>query len=82
MRYTTKDDVIYATLLGWPGNNKTIQLNAFSKEAWKGAQEIDHVALLGSDEKIDYALSDEGLQLTTPNDPVDEMAVVFKIALK
>jgi alpha-L-fucosidase len=82
VRYTTKEDVIYATLLGWPGNNKAVQLNAFAKEAWEGAQEIDKVTLLGSDEKINHQWTDNGLQITTPSEPVNEMAVVFKIALK
>ena len=82
VRYTTKGDVIYATLLGWPGNNTEVLLKSFSKHEWENAGEIKNVSLLGSDQKAEYTLSDDGLKITTPVTPTDEMAVVFKIELE
>jgi alpha-L-fucosidase len=82
IRYTTKSNVIYAMALGWPGNNAQVMLEAFAKDQWKNAGEIENVTLLGYDGKIDYQLTDQGLLLNLPEKPVDEMAIAFKIQLK
>lgn len=82
VRYSTKGNVVYATILGWPGNNTEFVFGSFSKKEWKGATEIKNVSLLGCDDKIQYSLADDGLTVTTPEKMVDEMAVVFKIELK
>jgi len=82
VRYTTKGNVIYATLLGWPGNNENIMLKSFATGEWKDKKEITNVTLLGCDAKIDHTLTDEGLRVTTPAEPIDDMAIVFKIECK
>jgi alpha-L-fucosidase len=81
IRYTTKGNAVYATLLGWPGNNADVLFESFAKEVWKDAKEIKNVFLLGSDEKIEYQLTEAGLKVTSPDNVVDEMAVVFKIEM-
>ncbi len=81
VRYTTNNGSIYATILGWPGNNSEVLLKAFSKAEWPDAKNIKNVSLLGSDENIKYELSDQGLKITTPSFAVDSMAVVFKIEI-
>lgn len=82
IRYTTKNNVIYAMALGWPGNNAQVMLEAFAKDQWENAGEIENVTLLGYNGKIDYQLTDQGLLLNLPEKPVDEMAIAFKIQLK
>lgn len=82
VRYTTKGDVIYAMLLGWPGNNTPILLKSFSVNEWKNPREIKSVSLLGSDKQLKYLVDDNGLKINTPDTSVDEMAVVFKIELE
>lgn len=79
VRYTTREDVVYATLLGWPGNNEDILLKSFAAGEWKNPKEIKNVSLLGYTGKIDYTLTNSGLSLSTPGNQADEMAVVFKI---
>ncbi|MBT6765540.1 MAG: alpha-L-fucosidase, partial [Prolixibacteraceae bacterium] len=81
VRYSTKGKTVYATILGWPGNNTEVLFESFSKESWIDSKEIKNVSLLGCDEEIQYSLTDEGLKITTPAKVVDEMAVVFKIEL-
>ncbi|MCF7569100.1 alpha-L-fucosidase [Sabulilitoribacter arenilitoris] len=81
VRYTTKNSNIYATILGWPGKNKKFLLKAFSKTEWADAKEIKNVTLLGSDEKIDFEWTDEGLLVVFPTEVVDTMAVVFKVEM-
>ena len=82
IRYTTTNDVIYATLLGWPGSNEEVLLKSFSTDEWKDMRKIKNVSLLGSDQKLQYIMSDDGLKIVTPASPSDEMAVVFKVELE
>lgn len=81
VRYTTNNGNIYATILGWPGDNKEITLEAFAKDQWKNAREIKNVSLLGSEKEIKFDFNDNGLKLTTPSEAIDSMAIVFKIEL-
>jgi alpha-L-fucosidase len=81
IRYTTKKDVVYATLLGWPGSNKEVLLTSFSSEGWKDRKEIKRLTMLGSTEELKFNLTDEGLRITTPEKANDNMAVVFKIEI-
>lgn len=81
VRYTTNNGNIYATILGWPGDNKEITLEAFAKDQWKDGQDIKNVSLLGCEKDIKFDLNDNGLKITTPSKAVDSMAVVFKIEL-
>lgn len=82
VRYTTNGDVIYATLLGWPGSRAEVLLTSFSKNVWENSREIEKVTMLGHDEKVEYQLTDSGLNITTPDVQADNMAVVFKVELK
>jgi alpha-L-fucosidase len=79
IRYTTKGNIIYAIILGWPGNNESILLESFAADEWKSPEKIREVTLLGYKGKIDYELAEEGLKVTTPDEVVNDMAVVFKI---
>lgn len=81
IRYTTNNGNIYATVLGWPGNNSEILFKAFSTNEWPHAQSIKSVSLLGSSELIEYELNEQGLKITTPSTVVDSMAVVFKVEI-
>jgi len=81
IRYTTKENTIFATSLGWPGARAELLLKSFSIDDWKNPREIRQVTLLGCEEKIEYQLTDDGLIIFTPEKPVDDMAAVFKIEL-
>lgn len=79
VRYTTAEDAIYATFLGWPGAGEEVLLTSFAIESLPEALEIGSVKLLGSHEQIDWELSDQGLSLLMPREAPNEMALVFKI---
>jgi alpha-L-fucosidase len=81
VRYTTKENVIYATFLGKPANNQEVLLKSFSHGEWVNAREIKKVSLLGSDEEVEYEVLNEGLKVIVPDEPADDMAVVLKIEL-
>ncbi len=82
VRYTTHENVVYATILGWPGDNTKFLFESFSKENWKDSKEIKSVTLLGCKKDIQYKLTEKGLLVTTPAKVINEMAVVFKVEMK
>jgi len=81
VRYTTKDKVIYATILGWPGGSD-IQLTSFAESSLPEALDIKSVSLMGSDESITWDLAEDGLHISLPETAPDKMAVVLKIKTK
>lgn len=81
IRYTTSDNNIYVTLLGRPEDGSLL-LKSFAKDSLPAPIEIADVSLLGSSEKIIWELQDQGLILNTPPTELNEMAPVFKVALK
>lgn len=82
IRYTTKENVIYATTLGEPETD-TLLLEAFSSSNLETQPSIKSISLLNSDAEIDWELNEKGLLISAEegigNDP---MAVVFKISLE
>jgi alpha-L-fucosidase len=82
VRYTTKGDLIYATLLGWPGAGEELVLKAFAEDMLTDPLEIASVSLLGSSSELKWELGTEGLTLNTPEEAPDQMAVVFKIEIR
>ena len=79
VRYTTRDDLVYATLLGWPGGEGPIKLEAFAADRLPEPLDIEKVTLMGSGEPVIWELQEDGLVLGTSGEAPDEMAVVFKI---
>lgn len=81
VRFATKENVIYVTLLGWPGNNSEVLIKSFSKDKWTNARNIKNVTMLGCNQVIKYSLTVDGLSIVAPSLPVDETAAVLKIEL-
>jgi alpha-L-fucosidase len=59
IRYTAKGDLVYATVLGWPGKTITLKTPKSS-----GATTVE---LLGSDEAVRFEWSEDGLLITMPD---------------
>jgi len=74
IRITAKDDVLYATCLGWPVSEVTI-------ESFKTLypSEIRSVEMLGVDSKLEWSLTGDGLKVKPPSNRPCEHAYVFKI---
>ncbi|RKZ83991.1 MAG: alpha-L-fucosidase, partial [Gammaproteobacteria bacterium] len=81
-RYTTKEQIVYATLLGSPDKGTSIDLLAFAADSLPEPIEIKSVELLGSEAPLEWKLSDEGLNILIPETDTNEMAIVFKIETK
>ncbi|WP_158027241.1 alpha-L-fucosidase [Labilibacter marinus] len=82
VRYTTKDNAVYAIQLGWLGSKQDITLSAFANKAKD--MKVKSVKVLGSKERIKWSRTDKGLKVTSPNKmPAEgDAAIVYKITLK
>ena len=79
IRYTKNGKTIYATLLGKPDPGSELLLNSFAVDSLPEPLNIADVKLLGSEEKVNWEMSDAGLELEVPGGGLDDMAVVFAI---
>ena len=74
IRFTTKGNVLYATCLGWPGEEVTIESLKTLYES-----EIRSIEMLGIDAELEWSLTQEGLKIKTPANRPCEHAYVFKV---
>ena len=81
VRYTKKDNHIYATILGRPGAGEQILLTAFASDQLPEPLSVKEVTMLGSGAELDWQQADNGLTIKTPSGSPDEMAIVLKINL-
>jgi alpha-L-fucosidase len=89
IRFTVKDNTIYAICLGWPGEEMTIKTirKSFRKAWWLSMQkyctmdesEIESIKMLGVDKELEWVLTDKGLKIKTTNIQPCDNAFVFKI---
>jgi len=78
IRFTVKDDTLYAICLGWPENEVIIK--SITEKLYDS--EIKSVRLLGVDETLSWKMTKEGLKIKTPDRKPCEHAYVFKIERK
>lgn len=76
VRFTVKNNVLYAILLGWPGEGKEITIKSL-RILYPG--EVHSVSMLGADGDLKWSQSKEGLKVKMPNEKPCEHAYVIKI---
>ena len=74
IRFTAKDDILYATALAWPQNGKLIVRSLAEGRAIVGA-----VGLLGYGSKLEWKQTAAGLEVDLPEDRPCKNAFVLKI---
>ncbi len=74
MRFAQKGGILYATLLGWPAD-KTITIKSLGSIPGK----IQKVDMLGSNAKLTFSQSSEGLKVNLPDNAPGKIAYVLKI---
>jgi alpha-L-fucosidase len=79
IRFTSKDGNIYAFLLACPTEDILI---ASLKTKGILKKEIKKIELLGSDEKISWSRTKEGLKIECPKNAFEQPSIAFKIILK
>ena len=76
IRFTTKGDVLFAIVLGWPENGK---LTIESLGTMKYSTPIKHVSMIGSADRLVWNRTLEGLEISLPDKQPCEHAYVLKI---
>ena len=81
IRFTTRENYLYAIALDWPedGEISVVSLNDKVEISTKG---IKSVSLVGSDEKLNWTRDSDGLHVTLPDDKPCNNAYCLKIELK
>jgi alpha-L-fucosidase len=74
IRFTVKEDILFAILLGWPGKSVTIEALSGLYQA-----EIESVRMLGIDQDLRWSLSLDGLEVQIPAEKPCRHAYVLKI---
>ncbi len=77
IRFTTKDDKVYAIALAWPDDGKLV-IESLGEAAVKASM----VRLLGSDEAVRWHQSDEGLEVTLPVEAPSRFAHAVEVKLE
>ena len=78
IRFTTKENCLYVIQMGWLGSHEEFTINSLNLDSLANT-EIKDVSVIGSDESIEWEISDEGLKVRTPFKAPNKSAVVFKI---
>jgi len=77
VRFTCHDNLLYATVLGWPEERATIRS---MKKLYPG--EIESIGMLGIDGELTWSVTENGLVIDMPDEKPCEDAYVFKITRK
>ena len=81
IRFTIKDNILYATALDWPGEKVLIKSLAPKGNNWAGLypSEIVSITMLGDGKELKWEMTKEGLSIETPKTKPCDYAFVFKI---
>jgi alpha-L-fucosidase len=87
IRFTCRDNLLYATFLGWPAEKATIPFNQDRTSSFKTIKrlepgEVESVRMLGIDKELNWSMTQEGLEIDVPNERPCDNAYVFKITRK
>lgn len=77
VRFTQKEDVLYATLMAWPGNDINFTIQSINADNYP--RKISHISFLGSAEPLEFLQTPEGLIVTLPSTSPSNYAQVLKI---
>jgi len=88
IRFTAKDSILYATVLGWPGEKVLIKSLAGGPDPnhlFRNGlypSEIVSITMLGDGKPLAWQMTADGLSIETPKTMPCEHAFVFKIVRK
>lgn len=78
IRFTTRDNVIYAIQLGWPGSEKEVSIVSLGKSKFEDLT-IDGVTVLDSYEEIKWVHEDGALRIYSPFRAPNKTAICYRI---
>jgi alpha-L-fucosidase len=75
-RFTTKSETLYVIGLGWPANAQAV-IHALAQAT--GSEHVQSVALLGSDAKLQFEQSHDGLHVRLPAQAPTKYAYALRV---
>ena len=75
IRFTTKDNILYAICLDWPG--KEVVIKSLGTRTFLGSEQISDIYLLGAEGKLKWFRDDEGLKIKLPAEKPCEYAMCW-----
>ncbi|WP_245949464.1 alpha-L-fucosidase [Echinicola strongylocentroti] len=80
IRFTTKDNHLYITVLGWPSDSLAVR--SLGKAEGYLDQQISSIQLLGDNQQLSWQRTDEALMIQLPNAKHGNYAHAFKVTFK
>src|SRR5438270_1281031 len=80
VRFTTKGNMLYAFVMGWPEGNNSVVIRPLATNSTYKVGSIENVELLGYG-KVDFNRDDDGLKITLPDKKPGEHAFCFKVSM-
>ena len=81
IRFATKANVLYATVMGWPQNN-VLLIKSLGSQSPHHIPNIQKVELLGMSEPLSFEHTEQELSIKLPQQNANQPAHVFKITHK
>lgn len=75
IRFVKKGSILYAILLGWPEDQKSV-IKTLKAGAYGN---VAKVSLLGHGNKLDFSQTSDGLKVSLPEQPNENIAFVLKL---
>lgn len=84
IRFTVKDNNLYAIVLDWPGDKVVIKSLPPRGQTWTGLYpgEIKSITMLGDNKELKWEMTKRGLTIETPKSKPCDYAYAFKIVRK
>ena len=79
IRFTTKEGILYATMLDWPEEEEIIIKSLADEKLFK--ETISQITLLGHSQNLQWEMRQDGLAVMLPKNPPGDHAFVLKIEL-
>jgi alpha-L-fucosidase len=82
IRFTAKGGVLYAIAMGWPKDGEIV-IHALGTSSSSGATfSVGNLAMLGSDSKLEWKQSADGLHIELPGTAPGQYAFAFRLTPK
>lgn len=78
-RFTTKGDTLYAFMLGWPSDGRTVVKSLATGSPQLAGKKVADVSLLGHDGKLQWTQDEQGLTVQLPEKAPSEHAVTLAV---
>ncbi|WP_245907022.1 alpha-L-fucosidase [Reichenbachiella versicolor] len=80
IRFTTKENTLYAIAMDWPENSKMV-IKSLAKGSEYELKEIKDIKLLGSDAKLSWEITEAGLEIQLPAEKIGDFAHSVAISM-